>query len=264
MSNSSSNEPKDKITRRDLLKTGAVVGAGIVGSTIMPATEASAHGHVHTFPGTEPPPDIALRVKALESLLVQKKIVAPEMLDYVADRYQNKVGPQRGKKIVAMAWSDPKLKEQLINARPATDIMRDMLKEELAQVPAPPGMKIGSQDSIVVLENTPKVHNLVVCTLCSCYPWAILGLPPVWYKSAPYRSRAVSDPRAVLAEFGTVLDEDVEIRVWDTNSEMWYLVLPERPEGTEGWSVEKLMELVTVESMVGVEKAKNPKDIGGN
>ena len=246
------------ISRRDFVRAGVATGAtvAITGATLV--APGHVHAHVHTEAFTEPPPDIALRVKALESLLVDKGLVNPQMLDGIGYRYQEQVGPQRGKKIVAQAWLDPELKARLLSARPATGIMMEIVAQDLADVPAPPGMKIGAQDSIVVVENTAKVHNLVVCTLCSCYPWAILGLPPAWYKSAPYRSRAVSNPRAVLAEFGTVLDENVEIRVWDTNSEMWYLVLPERPEGTEGYTEEQLMELVTVGSMIGVEKAKSP------
>ena len=271
MSNEKSNQLQEKLSRRAFVKAGmatgatAAVSAGtLLSSDTARAASVHAHGHAHPHEFTEPPPDIALRVKSLESLLIDKQIVPPFMFDYVATRYQEQVGPQRGKKIVARAWLDPELRERMLTTVPATEVLMEILEEELADVPAPPGMRIGSQDSIRVVENTSKVHNLIVCTLCSCYPWAILGLPPAWYKSAPYRSRAVSDPRSVLAEFGTELDDDVEIRVWDTNSEMWYLVLPERPEGTEGWTEEQLMDLITVNSMVGVQKAKDPRDVGGN
>lgn len=203
--------------------------------------------HHHDHDHTEPPSDLELRVKALESLLVEKGLVDPEAVDMLIDTYETKVGPRNGAKVVARAWSDPAFKQWLL--------------EDATAAIASLGYSGQQGDHMMVVENTPKIHNLVVCTLCSCYPWPVLGLPPVWYKSAPYRSRAVADPRGVLKEFGTELAEDVEIRVWDSTSEMRFLVLPERPEGTEGWSEEELAKLVTRNSMIGVEKAKSPSEI---
>lgn len=194
---------------------------------------------------TEPPSDIELQVKSLESLLVEKGLVDPATLDAVIERYEHEVGPQNGKKVVARAWTDP--------------AYRQWLQDDPNAAIADFGFKGRQGEHMIVVENGPKVHNLVVCTLCSCYPWTVLGLPPVWYKSAPYRSRAVSDPRGVLAEFGTSLDDDVEVRVWDSTSEVRYLVVPERPAGTDGLSLDKLESLITRNSMIGVEKAKSPQ-----
>jgi nitrile hydratase subunit alpha len=188
----------------------------------------------------EQPSDPALRVMALESLLVEKGLVDPAALDELIDTYEHKIGPRNGARVVARAWLDPAFKQRLL-----TDASSAVA--ELGYVSA-------GREHLVVLENTPERHNLVVCTLCSCYPWPVLGLPPVWYKSAPYRSRAVIDPRSVLREFGLELDEDVEIRVWDSTSEMRYLVLPERPAGTEGMSEDELAELVTRDAMIGTAK----------
>jgi nitrile hydratase subunit alpha len=186
------------------------------------------------------PSDLALRAKALESLLVQKGLVDPAALDALIDTYEHKVGPRNGARVVARAWTDAAYKQRLLTDAPSA-------MEEL-------GYLGGQGESMVVLENTPQVHNLVVCTLCSCYPWSILGLPPVWYKSAPYRSRAVIDPRGVLREFGLELPEDTEIRVWDSTAELRYLVLPERPAGTEKLREDELAALVTRDAMVGVAK----------
>jgi nitrile hydratase len=205
------------------------------------------HDHDHGHDHTAPPSDIELRVKSLESLLVEKGLVDPATLDALVDRYEHHVGPQNGKKVVARAWTDP--------------AYRQWLQDDASAAIGDFGFKGRQGEHMVCVENGPKVHNLVVCTLCSCYPWTVLGLPPVWYKSAPYRSRAVADPRGVLAEFGTVLDSDVNIRVWDSTSEMRYLVIPERPAGTDGWSAERLEQLVTRNSMIGVEQAKNPADV---
>jgi len=199
-------------------------------------------GHDHT----DPPGDVELRVKALESLLVEKGLVDPAALDAVIDTYENKVGPHRGAKVVARAWTDPDFLERLRDN--ATEAIREF------------GYEGRQGEHVEIVENAADVHNLVVCTLCSCYPWTVLGLPPVWYKSAPYRSRAVIEPRAVLKEFGTELGDDVEVRVWDSTSEMRYLVVPQRPDGTDGWSAEDLERLVTRNSMIGVEKAKSPDD----
>jgi nitrile hydratase len=194
------------------------------------------HGHDHAHQAV--PSDLALRVKALESLLVQKGLVDPAALDALIDTYEHKVGPRNGARVVARAWTDPAYKQRLLTDSAAA----------LAEL----GYLATQGESMVVLENTPQVHNLVVCTLCSCYPWPILGLPPVWYKSAPYRSRAVIDPRGVLREFGLKLPDDVEVRVWDSTAELRYLVLPERPAGTEKLSEDELAALVTRDAMVGV------------
>ena len=196
---------------------------------------------------TEPPSDLELRVKSLESLLVEKGLVNLEALNEIIDTYENKVGPMNGARVVAKAWSDPEFKEWLL--RDATAAVKSL-------------GYVGRQgEHLQVAENTPKIHNLVVCTLCSCYPWTVLGLPPAWYKSAPYRSRAVSEPRAVLAEFGTVLEQQVNIRVWDSTSEVRYLVLPLRPTGTDGWSEERFSHLVSRNSMIGVELARDTEAV---
>ena len=195
---------------------------------------------------TDPPSEIALRVKALESLLTEKGLIDPAVLDVIIETYETKVGPHCGAKVVARAWSDAEYKSRLLDD--ATAAIAEM------------GYEGRQGEHMVVVENTAHVHNLVVCTLCSCYPWPVLGLPPVWYKSAPYRSRAVSEPRPVLAEFGTTLDPEVRIQVWDSTSEMRYLVLPERPDGTEGWSVDELERLASRNSMIGVEKAASPEE----
>jgi nitrile hydratase subunit alpha len=187
-----------------------------------------------------------LRVKALESLLVEKGLVDRAALDALIDTYEHKVGPRNGAHVVARAWIDPAYKHRLLTDAPAA----------IAELGY--GGKGGRH--MVVVENTPKVHNLVVCTLCSCYPWPVLGLPPVWYKSAPYRSRAVIDPRGVLREFGLELPEDIEVRVWDSTAELRYLVLPERPSGSEGLSAEALAALVTRDAMIGVAKVMPPED----
>lgn len=205
------------------------------------------HHHNHDHDHTEPPSDLVLRVQALESLLVDKGLVDPESIDELIDIYETKIGPRNGAKVVARAWSDPSFKKWLL--KDATSAIAEM------------GFTGRQGEHMRVLENTSNVHNLVVCTLCSCYPWPVLGLPPVWYKSAPYRARAVSSPRSVLKEFGTELADNVEIRVWDSTSEVRYLILPERPEGTEDWSEADLADLVTRNSMIGVETAKSPKDM---
>ena len=190
----------------------------------------------HEGGGTEPPRDIALRVKALESLLI----------DELVGTYETRVGPRNGAKAVARAWTDPTFKQLLLED--ATDAFAAL------------GITGPKNAHLVAAENSATVHNLVVCTLCSCYPWAVLGLPPTWYKSEPYRARAVREARAVLAEFGTHLPDDVEIRVWDSTSEMRYFVVPEQPPGTEGWSTDELEPLVTRNSMIGVEFARRPAE----
>ena len=200
--------------------------------------EASDSGHDHEHQAV--PSDMALRVKALESLLVEKGLVDQAALDVLIDTYEHKVGPRNGARVVARAWVDGEFKRRLLADASAA------LKEL--------GYRGGQGEHMLVVENTPRIHNLVVCTLCSCYPWPVLGLPPVWYKSAPYRSRAVIDPRGVLREFGTELTEDVEVRVWDSTAELRYLVLPERPAGSENMNEEELSALVTRDAMVGVRK----------
>jgi nitrile hydratase subunit alpha len=200
-------------------------------------------GHDHDHQAI--PSDIALRVKALESLLVDKELVDRAALDAIVDTYETKIGPRNGARVVARAWVDPAYKKRLLTDATAA----------IAEL----GYAGGQGEDTVVLENGPKVHNLIVCTLCSCYPWPILGLPPVWYKSGAYRSRAVIDPRGVLREFGLELPEDAEIRVWDSTAELRYMVLPERPAGTENMSEESLAELVTRDSMVGVRKVTLPE-----
>lgn len=197
------------------------------------------HEHDH---GQEVPSDLALRVKALESLLVEKGLVDPAALDALIDTYEHKVGPRNGARVVARAWVDPAYKQRLLSD--ATNAIAEM------------GYGGRQGEHMVVVENTPAVHNLVVCTLCSCYPWTVLGLPPVWYKSAPYRSRAVIDPRGVLREFGLELPDNVEVRVWDSTAELRYLVLPERPAQTESLSEEQLAALVKRDAMVGVAKVE--------
>lgn len=199
------------------------------------------HGHDHEHPRLS---ELQLRVKALESLLVEKGLVDPAALDEFIDIYETKVGPRNGARVVARAWTDPEF--------------LDWLRRDASAAIKSYGFEGRQGEHMVVVENTDRVHNLVVCTLCSCYPWPVLGLPPVWYKSAPYRSRAVIDPRGVLADFGTVLPDEVEIRVWDSTAEVRYLVLPQRPAGTDSLSEDELAALVTRNAMIGVETVSYP------
>ena len=223
-------------TRRGFLATAGAAATQDV-------AHAQDHGHEHQHQAV--PSDPALRVKALESLLIEKGLVDRAALDALVDTYEHKIGPRNGAKVVARAWADPAYKQRLLaNASTA-----------LAEF----GYTGMQGEDMLLVENTPKVHNLVVCTLCSCYPWPVLGLPPVWYKSAPYRSRAVIDPRGVLREFGLEISDDVEVRVWDSTAELRYLVLPERPAGTEKLGEEELAALVTRDSMVGVAKVASPQ-----
>ena len=208
-----------------------------------------SRGVVSAIKVSSVPSDLSLRVKSLESLLVEKGLVDPAALDALIDTMEHKVGPRNGARVVARAWVDPAYKQRLLENAPAA----------IAEL----GYTSGQGEHTLVVENGPKVHNLVVCTLCSCYPWPVLGLPPVWYKSAPYRSRAVIDPRGILREFGTQVPEDVEVRVWDSTAELRYLVLPERPAGTETMTEEQLAALVTRDAMVGVAKVALPA-AGGN
>lgn len=198
-----------------------------------------AHDHQNA-----PPSETAMRVKALETLLTEKGLVDPAAIDTLIELYETRIGPRNGAKVVARAWTDPDYKARL-------------LKDGTAAI-AELGFSGVQGEDMVVVENTDDVHNMVVCTLCSCYPWPTLGLPPIWYKSAPYRARSVSDPRGVLKEFGVDLTEDAEIRVWDSNAELRYLVLPQRPAGTEGMSEEQLAELVTRDSMIGTAVVEAP------
>ena len=188
-----------------------------------------------------------LRTRALQTILIEKGYVEQAAIDELIETYEKKVGPRNGAQVVARAWADPKFRRWLFED--GTAAIGSM------------GFGGRSGNHLVALENTLSVHNMVVCTLCSCYPWAVLGLPPLWYKSAPYRSRAVADPRSVLRDFGLELPKDTEIRVWDSTAELRYMVVPMRPAGTEGWSEEKLAELVTRDSMVGTGLPKRAKDV---
>src|SRR6266851_3896655 len=228
----------------DTTRRGFLAAAGAPGHEAAGATgHGQSHDHDHDHQAV--PSDLTLRVKALESLLVDKGLVDRAALDAVVDTYETKIGPRNGARVVARAWIDPAYKKRLLTD--ATTAIAEL------------GYTGGQGEDMVVLENAPKVHNLVVCTLCSCYPWPILGLPPVWYKSAPYRSRAVIDPRGVMREFGLEMPEDVEVRVWDSTAEIRYLVLPERPAGTEKLSEDQLAALVTRDAMVGVGKVTLPQ-----
>lgn len=202
------------------------------------------HDHDHDDPHSLLPPDPALRVKALETILTQKGLVDPEALDEIIDIYETKIGPKNGARVVAKAWSDPGFKAALLE-----DAM-------------PPLKALGyygrQGEHMVVVENTPQVHNMVVCTLCSCYPWPLLGIPPSWYKSDAYRARAVREPRKVLSEFGLSLPDDTSVRVWDSTAEIRYLVLPMRPEGTEGLNEDALAALVSRDAMIGTAVATAP------
>ena len=202
------------------------------------------HDHAHDHAGSEVPSDPALRTKPLESLLIDKGLVDPAAIDAWLDAYESRIGPRRGAQIVARAWVDPQFKALLL--------------QDATRAIEPFGFLGREAQHIVVLENTPAVHNLVVCTLCSCYPWGLLGLPPRWYKAAPYRARSVIDPRGVLAEFGLTLGDEVEVRVWDSTAEIRYMVLPERPVGTDRMSETQLSELVTRDAMIGVAKVAAP------
>jgi nitrile hydratase len=201
-----------------------------------------SHDHDHHHPREKS--EVELRAEALEALLAEKGLVSTDAIDAVVDLYENDVGPQNGARVIARAWADPEYKARLLADGSAA----------IGEL----GYGGAEGDTMVVVENTPTVHNVIVCTLCSCYPWPVLGLPPTWYKSAPYRARVVAEPRAVLREFGLELPAEVEIRVWDSTAEVRYLVLPERPAGTDGWSEEELAQLVTRDSMIGTARAAEP------
>jgi nitrile hydratase len=207
------------------------------------ADDHHSHDHAH---GSELS-DLQLRVRALETILTEKGYIDPAALDKIIETCETQIGPHNGARIVARAWADADFKARLLaDATEATNSLGYM---------SPVGAHL------IALENTPQTHHMVVCTLCSCYPWEVLGLPPVWYKSAPYRSRAVIDPKGVLAEFGVKLAADTQIRIWDSTAETRFLVLPMRPEGTDGWSEEQLARLVTRDSMVGTGLAKSAADV---
>ena len=227
----------EEVGRREFLRTSAAGAAGMAGGAgAAGAQQPESHDHDHQVV----PDDIALRVRALESILIDRNMIDPADLDEVVDTYENRIGPRNGAQVVARAWADPDFKARLL--ADGTAAIGEM------------GYLGAQGEHMVVVENTPDVHNLVVCTLCSCYPWPTLGLPPVWYKSAAYRARAVIEPRAVLQEFGVDLPGDVEVRVWDSTADIRYLVLPERPADTEGMSEEQLTDLVTRDAMIGVAK----------
>jgi nitrile hydratase len=234
------DQHNDAVDRRRFLKGAAAGAAALVPGVAAHDQQPPAHDHDHAHQAV--PSDVALRVKALESLLIEKGMVDPAAIDATVDLYENKVGPRNGARVVARAWVDPDYRKRLLDEKTGTAAIAEL------------GYGGAQGEYMIVVENTQKVHNLVVCTLCSCYPWPTLGLPPAWYKSAPYRSRAVIDPRGVLREFGLELPEEVEIRVWDSTAEIRYLVLPERPSGTEQLTEDQLAALVTRNSMIGVAK----------
>ncbi len=209
----------------------------------MPDDRIDSHGHAHGSELSE----MDARVRALETILTEKGYVDPAALDQIVETFETRIGPRNGARLVAHAWSDPDFKRRLLaDAAEATNSLGFV-------------SPVGSH--LIAVENTPDTHNLVVCTLCSCYPWEVLGLPPVWYKSAPYRSRAVIDPKGVLVDFGVSLPPETEIRIWDSTAETRFIVLPMRPAGTEGWSEERLTDLVTRDSMIGTGLAKAPAEV---
>ena len=211
-------------------------------------TNTPANGPGHTHPGSTLS-EMDLRVRALETLLVQKGYIDPAALDVLIETYETRIGPHNGARVVARAWTDPAYR-------------RWLLEDATAAIGSAEGFGFSGRqgEHMVAVENTPDVHNVVVCTLCSCYPWPVLGLPPVWYKSAPYRSRVVIDPRGVIAEFGVQLPASTQIRVWDSTAEIRYLVIPMRPAGTDGWSEAQLARLVTRDSMIGTGLPKSPAE----
>src|SRR3982751_6926279 len=205
------------------------------------------HDHHHDHDHGSELSEMQIRVRALESILTEKGYVEPAALDAIIEAYETKIGPHNGARVVAKAWTDPAFKQALL--------------EDATKAVSTLGHVSRTGDHLVAVENTPQRHNMVVCTLCSCYPWEMLGLPPVWYKASPYRSRAVKDPRGVLDDFGVAVPKDTEIRVWDSTAETRFLVLPMRPEGTDGWSEDQLAALVTRNSMIGTGLAIQPGDV---
>ena len=227
----------DKVSRREFIsKTSMAAGTVVAGAAAGSAGAQETEEYVQS--------DYAVRTKALVSVLARKNLINPATMDAVVDFYENKVGPHIGAKVVARSWTDPDYRERLL-----ADARAVAREDNLTGVQG---------TDLVAVENTPEVHNLVVCTLCSCYPWPLLGLPPSWYKDTAYRAQSVIDPRGELKNFGLELDDEVEVRVWDSTAEVRYLVIPERPAGTDGMSVEQLAELVTRDSMIGAEKLASP------
>ena len=227
--------PQDKVSRREFLaKTSLAASTAVAATATGQVGAQEAEEYVQS--------DYSVRAKALVAVLTKKNLINPAEIDEVIEFYETKVGPHIGARLVARSWVDPEFRERLLSDANA----------------AATELGIERRRDLAAVANTPQVHNLVVCTLCSCYPWAILGLPPTWYKDAPYRARAVIDPRGVLKEFGTELDEGVEVRVWDSTAEVRYVVIPERPQGTDGMTDGQLQDLVTRDSMIGVEKLKSP------
>jgi nitrile hydratase len=223
----------EKVSRRDFLSKGTMAASTVVAGSVAGSAEAhEADAHEQS--------DYTLRTKALVSVLTRKNIVDPASMDAVVEFYENKVGPHIGAQLVARTWVDPDFRQRFL------EDARAVLREE--------GLAGVQGTDLVAVENSDKVHNLVVCTLCSCYPWPVLGLPPTWYKDSAYRAQSVIDPRGVLKTFGLELDNDIEVRVWDSTAEVRYLVIPERPQGTDGMSIDELAALVTRDSMIGAEK----------
>lgn len=235
----------DTSRRRFLAGTGALATGASMQGQRQNERESNQHGHDHQAVPSDP----ALRVKALESVLTEKGLVDPAALDAIIDTYEHRVGPHNGARVIARAWVDPPYRRRLLADAPAA----------IAEIS---GLQPQQGEHMMVVENTPDVHNLIVCTLCSCYPFTVLGLPPVWYKSTAYRSRAVIDPRGVLREFGLEIPEQTEVRVWDSTAELRYIVLPERPQGTEHLTEDELARLVTRDAMVGVGKVPAPAKRG--
>ena len=230
---SSENDNGDGVSRRDFLSRSSLVATTVVaGAGATPAVAQLSADYAQS--------DFSVRTKALVSVLTRKKLIDPAAIDAVVDYYENTVGPHIGARLVARSWREPDFRRRLLQD------MRAVAREL--------GLTGVQGTDLIAVENGPKVHNLVVCTLCSCYPWPILGLPPTWYKDTAYRARSVIDPRGVLAEFGLALSEDVEVRVWDSTAEIRYLVIPERPAGSEGMTEDELTALVTRDSMIGAEK----------
>jgi nitrile hydratase len=207
------------------------------------------HDHDHDHDHGSELSEMQLRVRALETVLTEKGYIDPVAIDRIIEAYETKIGPHNGARIIAKAWADPAFKQALLDDASAAIAKYGHVS------------RVG--DHLIAVENTPQTHNMIVCTLCSCYPWEMLGLPPMWYKAAPYRSRAVNDPRGVLADFGVTLPEGTKVRVWDSTAETRFIVLPMRPAGTEGWSEDKLAELVTRDSMIGTGVAKEPGSVAG-
>jgi nitrile hydratase len=233
---------KKKVSRREFLaKTSLVASAASVGGLPGGAMAAETKEYVQS--------EFGLRAKALVSVLTKKNLINPATIDQVIDYYETKVGPHNGARLVARCWVDPEYRGRVLSDAGSAARELDITGVE--------------GTDLVAVANTPEIHNLVVCTLCSCYPWPLLGLPPTWYKDTAYRARAVIDPRGVLKEFGLELDEDIEVRVWDSTAEVRYIVIPDRPPGTDGMTEKELRGLVTRNSMVGVEKAKSPVRGGG-